>query len=359
MGARRQVIVWWGTEVVAATSFDGRSVVVFGDGSDVDVVLPVPRFTLAPDQGGEFALGDFVVHASLTDQQDELARSRQRFGAGRWSLVSAGAHLLALFALATAARLAPTDPKQEDARRLDAMKGYLARVAEHDDEFQGGISSTNDTHTITATHEGDNASASFDDPFGDDGDGNGHANALANGTRDQTTGRHLDQSSPSDAKLARSDSAIAGGAVASPGGGKGSNHTSGTPSRLAPKVGNETALVDGKSAGPHGRIARAHGGEGGGSGSGAGGASSCAKFYGAPRDPSATWIEFELTDSAGGPVEGEPYRVTLPDGTVREGKTDARGLVCFTGIASGNAQIEWTGTLGKHAVYVGSSDRPI
>ena len=55
---------------------------------------------------------------------------------------------------------------------------------------------------------------------------------------------------------------------------------------------------------------------------------------------------------------GEPYRVTLPDGSIREGKTDARGLVCFTGIPHGTANIEWLG-IGKDARYVGASDKPI
>jgi hypothetical protein len=100
---------------------------------------------------------------------------------------------------------------------------------------------------------------------------------------------------------------------------------------------------------------------GGGSGHSEGG-SSCAAFAkahdAAHHDPNATWIEFVLTDEDKHPVVGEPYRVTLPDGTVREGKTDARGLVCFTGVKEGNAHIEWP-RLGNAARYMGPQDDPI
>ncbi len=106
------------------------------------------------------------------------------------------------------------------------------------------------------------------------------------------------------------------------------------------------------SAKPH--AAAPHGG---GSGHTSGG-SSCAAFASADHDPSAAWIEFVLQDESGNPVADEPYRVTLPDGTVREGKTDRRGLVCFTGVAKGNARIEWT-RLGNAARYMGASDKPI
>jgi hypothetical protein len=170
---------------------------------------------------------------------------------------------------------------------------------------------------------------------------------------------HRDAHDPTDANLTRRNGDTANGALAAPNAGSDKGiGTSATPSRLAPNLANKTALADSKSKGPHGRITHVSSG-GGGSGSGAGGASSCVTFYGAPHDPNATWIEFELLDGAGGPVSGEPYRVTLPDGSVREGKTDTHGLVCFTGIAHGNAEIEWTGALGKYVKYVGSTDKPI
>ncbi len=95
---------------------------------------------------------------------------------------------------------------------------------------------------------------------------------------------------------------------------------------------------------------------GGGSGHASGG-SSCAAYAAAAHDPNSTWIEFSLNDEGGRPVEGEPYRVTLPDGTVREGKTDKHGLICFTGVKAGNAQIEWPRS-GNAVHYVNSSPKP-
>lgn len=52
----------------------------------------------------------------------------------------------------------------------------------------------------------------------------------------------------------------------------------------------------------------------------------------------ASWLEIELVE-AGGPVPHEPYRVELPDGTVREGKLDARGLARLDGIPRGTCQV--------------------
>lgn len=116
---------------------------------------------------------------------------------------------------------------------------------------------------------------------------------------------------------------------------------------LKPPSDKHRASTKPHSAAPHG----------GGSG-GASGGSSCAAFARADHDPNAAWIEFTLQDSDGHPVADEPYRVTLPDGTVRQGKTDRRGLVCFTGVKPGNAHIEWT-RLGNAAQYMGASDKPI
>lgn len=61
-------------------------------------------------------------------------------------------------------------------------------------------------------------------------------------------------------------------------------------------------------------------------------------------DPSRgkTWIEIELLDMDGNPVPGEPYSITLPDGTVREGSLDARGRAYFGGLDPGEAQVRWT-----------------
>ncbi len=53
-----------------------------------------------------------------------------------------------------------------------------------------------------------------------------------------------------------------------------------------------------------------------------------------------TWIEFQLVDAAENPIPDEPYRVTLPDETVQEGRTDAEGLCRFEGLDVGLAYIQ-------------------
>ena len=85
---------------------------------------------------------------------------------------------------------------------------------------------------------------------------------------------------------------------------------------------------------------------------------SCAAYAHMPHDPSLSWIEFQLIYEDKTPVVGEPYRVTLPDGTVHEGKTDERGLVCYTAVKKGDAKVEFL-RYGRHARYLGPSDKPI
>jgi hypothetical protein len=46
-------------------------------------------------------------------------------------------------------------------------------------------------------------------------------------------------------------------------------------------------------------------------------------------------VEIELVDVDGNPVPSEPYRITLPDGTVRTGTLDDRGKARITGIEQG------------------------
>jgi hypothetical protein len=57
-------------------------------------------------------------------------------------------------------------------------------------------------------------------------------------------------------------------------------------------------------------------------------------------DPShLDWIEFLLVDEDDQPVAGEPYQLTLPDGSVLEGQLDEQGLVRVEGIPSGDCTI--------------------
>jgi hypothetical protein len=54
------------------------------------------------------------------------------------------------------------------------------------------------------------------------------------------------------------------------------------------------------------------------------------------------FIEFTLKDKdTGDPIPGERYRVKLPDGSTREGRTDANGRVRVDGIPAGECQISY------------------
>jgi len=52
-----------------------------------------------------------------------------------------------------------------------------------------------------------------------------------------------------------------------------------------------------------------------------------------------SWVEVSLVDEAGEPVPYERYRVTAPDGDVREGFLDAQGLGRVDGIDPGTCKI--------------------
>jgi type VI secretion system secreted protein VgrG len=52
------------------------------------------------------------------------------------------------------------------------------------------------------------------------------------------------------------------------------------------------------------------------------------------------WIEIELVDEAGQPVAGEPYQVTLPDGsTVADGTLDEKGRARVDNIDPGSCKV--------------------
>jgi hypothetical protein len=57
--------------------------------------------------------------------------------------------------------------------------------------------------------------------------------------------------------------------------------------------------------------------------------------------PKKTWIEVQLLDSDDKPIAGEEYRITLPDGTVKTGSLDDKGLVRFDGIDPGVCDVEF------------------
>ncbi len=53
----------------------------------------------------------------------------------------------------------------------------------------------------------------------------------------------------------------------------------------------------------------------------------------------ATWIELQLVGEDGKPVPDEPYRVTLPDGSIEEGTLDDEGKARVDGFEKGNCKI--------------------
>ena len=52
-----------------------------------------------------------------------------------------------------------------------------------------------------------------------------------------------------------------------------------------------------------------------------------------------SWIEIKLVDEDDQPVQGERYRIELPDGTVRQGTLDSKGQAHIGGIDPGNCKI--------------------
>jgi len=65
-------------------------------------------------------------------------------------------------------------------------------------------------------------------------------------------------------------------------------------------------------------------------------------------DRELTWIEVQLVDNVGNGVAGEPYAVTLPDGTtVAEGTLNEKGLVRIDGIDPGTCQITFPALDGR------------
>ena len=51
------------------------------------------------------------------------------------------------------------------------------------------------------------------------------------------------------------------------------------------------------------------------------------------------WIEISLVDERGHPVPGHAYKIRLPDGTVKTGYLDSRGLARVDGIDPGTCKV--------------------
>ena len=57
------------------------------------------------------------------------------------------------------------------------------------------------------------------------------------------------------------------------------------------------------------------------------------------KEKKKSWIEIALVGEDKNPIPGEPYQITLPDGTVAEGTLDEKGLARVDGIDPGTCQI--------------------
>jgi type VI secretion system secreted protein VgrG len=63
-----------------------------------------------------------------------------------------------------------------------------------------------------------------------------------------------------------------------------------------------------------------------------------------PNDPEnkkkKSWIEIQLNDEEGNPIPGEPYKITLPDGTtIADGTLDNKGFARVDNIDPGTCQV--------------------
>jgi len=64
--------------------------------------------------------------------------------------------------------------------------------------------------------------------------------------------------------------------------------------------------------------------------------------YEPPPPAEHDWIEIELADEEGVPIEGAMFELTLPDGGKRNGRTDQRGRFHVPRTDAGQCSIRWT-----------------
>jgi hypothetical protein len=60
-----------------------------------------------------------------------------------------------------------------------------------------------------------------------------------------------------------------------------------------------------------------------------------------PETEPTSWIEIELVDDGGDPVESVEYRVECPDGSVRSGTTDSKGRAREDGLKPGDCKVSF------------------
>lgn len=67
----------------------------------------------------------------------------------------------------------------------------------------------------------------------------------------------------------------------------------------------------------------------------------------ASQAPKSAWLEIAVVDKAGKPMSAEPYRLELPDGSIKEGVLDGGGKLRLEGIDPGKCKIEFPGLTSK------------
>jgi hypothetical protein len=72
----------------------------------------------------------------------------------------------------------------------------------------------------------------------------------------------------------------------------------------------------------------------------------------------ASWIEVELVFEDGSPAAGDPYKITLASGEVREGKLDAKGMARLESIPPGTCQVEWPSLDAKETAPRPEPEKP-
>jgi hypothetical protein len=57
--------------------------------------------------------------------------------------------------------------------------------------------------------------------------------------------------------------------------------------------------------------------------------------------PALTWVEIRLVDSEGNPVPGESYEIVLPDGSIRSGTLNGKGVARYDLIPAGQCDVRF------------------
>lgn len=72
-------------------------------------------------------------------------------------------------------------------------------------------------------------------------------------------------------------------------------------------------------------------------------------------DEETTWVAIEVVDQEGNPAKDVRYSITLPDGSVETGSTDANGQARYSGIEPGTCDITFPDLADEDWEYVSGS----